>query len=296
VKNYALYPGCNPQMAEPELLKAVHAVAEDLEMNLIQLDKVSCCGGGHLQDRNPFQSLLLNARNFTFAERLQLDMVTICNTCQYILSEAYHNLTGDPDVSKQVNARLEDENLHFQGTSRPRNFLFVLLEDIGRPEIRRHVKYPLRGLKIAPFYGCHLYSPRAVQHGYTADENPWNPSSLAELILDLGGTPVTYPAATQCCGFHSSLYNPDTSQKLVQQIIDDAVAHGAVMIVTPCPLCHANLEAFAPRGSIPILYYQQLMGITFGKSWKSLGLQHNMSIRKRKLLRLLPEYLSAGMT
>jgi 1,4-dihydroxy-2-naphthoate octaprenyltransferase len=187
MNRYALYPGCNPQMAEPELLKATFAVAEVLGIELIKLDRVSCCGGAHLQDRNTFQSLLLNARNFTFAERLQLDLVTICNTCQYILAEAYHTLTTNPDTRKQVNTRLEGENLRFQGASPPRNFLYVLREDIGRAAVRQQVRRPLRGLKVASFYGCHLYSPSSIQTGYTDGESPWNPESLEELIRDLGG-------------------------------------------------------------------------------------------------------------
>jgi succinate dehydrogenase / fumarate reductase, cytochrome b subunit len=288
MKRYALYPGCNPKMAEPELLKSLHAVAAHMEIQLIELDKVSCCGGAHLQDRNPFQSLLLNARNFTFAERLQLDMVTICNTCQYVLSEAHYTLTHEEEVLRQINLRLDSQKRRFQGTSRPRNFLYVLMEDIGRSEIRRHVRRPLTGLKVAPFYGCHLYSPRDIQKEYSGEESPWNPHSLETLIADLGAEPVPFPQKNQCCGFHSSLYQPTTSAKLVDGIFSEAEESGADLIITPCPLCHANLEAFSGRHKTPVLYYQQLMGLAYHLSWKVLGLQHNMSVRARKLAKMLP--------
>ncbi len=294
MNRYALYPGCNPQMAEPELLKSSHAVAQKLGIELIQLDRVSCCGGAHLQDRNAFQSLLLNARNFTFAERMQLDLVTICNTCQYILAEAHHTLTTDADTRKQINSRLETEKLEFRGTSRPRNLLYVLREDVGRAAIRQHVSRPLRGLRVAAYSGCHLYSPSSVQASHTNGESPWNPAALEDLIRDLGGEPVAYHSRNQCCGFHSSLYNPRTSRTLVHQILDDARSNDAQVLITPCPLCHANLEAFAPNRSIPVLYYQQLMGLAFELPWKVLGLQHNMSVRKKELLNLIPavpEYL-----
>ena len=288
MNRYALYTGCNPKMAEPELLKSVHAVAVHMGIQLIELDKVSCCGGAHLQDKNPFQALLLNARNFTFAERLQLDMVTICNTCQYVLSEAHHRLTHDPHVRTQINQRLNTQKRRFQGTSRPRNLLYVLMEDIGRSSIRRHVVRPLTGLKVAPFYGCHLYSPTSIQKEYTSQESPWNPSSLEHLIADLGAEAVPFPQQNQCCGFHSSLYQSKTSAALVESIFSDAEAHEADIIITPCPLCHANLEAFIGRHRIPVLYYQQLMGLAYDLSWKELGLQHNMSVRKRALLKMLP--------
>lgn len=288
MKRYALYPGCNPKMAEPELLKSVRAVAAHMGIQLIELDKVSCCGGAHLQDKNPFQSLLLNARNFTFAERLQLDMVTICNTCQFVLSEAHRALTRDEDARRQINLRLSTQKRRFQGTSRPRNFLYVLMEDIGRSEIRRHVRRPLTGLKVAPFYGCHLYSPADIQKEYTGRESPWNPHSLETLIADLGGEPVPFPQKNQCCGFHSSLYQPKTSSILVDGILSEAEEHGADIIITPCPLCHANLEAFLGRHKIPVLYYQQLMGLAYDLSWRELGLHHNMSVRRSRLLRMLP--------
>jgi len=288
MKRYALYPGCNPKMAEPELLKSVYAIALHLNIELIELDKVSCCGGAHLQDKNPFQALLLNARNFTYAERLQLDMVSICNTCQYVLSEAHHRLSSDIELRHQINLRLQSQKRRFQGTSRPRNFLYVLLEDIGRSELRRHVVRPLTGLRVAPFYGCHLYSPKEVQKGSTGNESPWSPSSLETVIGDLGATPVSYPLKTQCCGFHSSLYQPKTSAALVDAVLSEAEDRGAELMITPCPLCHANLEAFSGRHTLPVLYYQQLMGLAYGLSWKQLGLQHNMSVRRRSLEKLLP--------
>ena len=288
MKRYALYPGCNPKMAEPELLKSVHTIATHLNIALIELDKVSCCGGAHLQDKNPFQALLLNARNFTYAERLQLDMVSICNTCQYVLSEAHHRLTNDPEVKRQINLRLRSQKRRFQGTSRPRNFLYVLLEDIGRSEIRRHVVRPLTGLRVAPFYGCHLFSPREIQKSSTGNESPWSPTSLETIIGDLGATPVSYPKKTQCCGFHSSLYQPHTSASLVDTILSEAESFGADLMITPCPLCHANLEAFSGSHTMPVLYYQQLMGLAYDLSWKQLGLHHNMSVRRRSLENLLP--------
>ncbi len=288
MKRYALYTGCNPKMAEPELLKSVYAIASVLGIELIELDKVSCCGGAHLQDKNPFQALLLNARNFTYAERLQLDLLTICNTCQYILAEAHHRLTHDADVKLQINLRLESHKRRFQGTSRPRNLLYVLMEDIGRSEIRQHVIRPLTGLKVAPFYGCHLYSPSSIQNEYTKNESPWAPSSLESIITDTGAQPVQYPQKNQCCGFHSSLYQPTTSGKLVDGILTDAEQHHADIIITPCPLCHANLEAFAGSHKLPVLYYQQLIGLSYGLSWKQLGLNHNMSVRKSALEKLLP--------
>ncbi len=79
---YALYTGCTARESTPELLSSTMAVAKKLGIELVLLDEASCCGASHLQDFDEFLSLVLNARNICYAERLGLPMITICNTCQ----------------------------------------------------------------------------------------------------------------------------------------------------------------------------------------------------------------------
>ena len=79
---YALYTGCTARESTPELLMATQAIADKLKIELVLLDEASCCGASHLQDFDDMLSLVLNARNIAYAEKLGLTMVTICNTCQ----------------------------------------------------------------------------------------------------------------------------------------------------------------------------------------------------------------------
>jgi len=67
-----------------------------------------------------------------------------------------------------------------------------------------------------------------------------------------------------------------------------AIAGGADCIVTPCPLCHLNLDARQPeieqvigqRLRLPILHLPQLVALALGLSPETLGLdRHVVSTR-----------------
>ena len=62
------------------------------------------------------------------------------------------------------------------------------------------------------------------------------------------------------------------------------------MIVTPCPLCQANVEIYqgeinkkyGTKFNMPVLYYSQLMSVAYGGSTKEAGLDGQV-IRAKKL-------------
>jgi len=98
---YALYTGCTARESTPELLKSTMAIADKLGIELVLLDEASCCGASHLQDFDDMLSLVLNARNICYAEKLGLDMVTICNTCQLNTSLTKDRLDNDPSIKSK---------------------------------------------------------------------------------------------------------------------------------------------------------------------------------------------------
>ena len=309
---YTLYTGCTPRIAEPELLKSSLALAEHLGIDLIQKREYSCCGGSHLQDIDDFETLLLNARNLAYAEVEGLDMVTLCNTCQFVLSEARKRLLDNPEEREKVNRRLARFNLEFTGASRVRHFLYVLLEDIGLETLQNKTAKPLEGLKVASFYGCHNIRPAAVAREVNSGESPWQPRSMDRLVEALGGEPVYYETANSCCGFHLSLHSRETAEKLTGTVLRQAYEAGADLIITPCPLCHTNLDSMQlesllrvgkgpkiPFGStwlnyfrlslpvgekpmaIPVLHVEQLIGVALGIPAKRLGFRHHIISTRR---------------
>jgi succinate dehydrogenase / fumarate reductase cytochrome b subunit len=278
---YALYTGCTARESTPELLKSTLAIAKELDIELILLDEASCCGASHLQDFDDFLSLVLNARNICYAEKLGLDMVTICNTCQLNSIMTKERLDNDKELKEKVNIELKKVGLEYKGTSKIKHFVYVIKDDYGIENLKDKVKKPLSDFNIAPFYGCHNIRPSKLQ----VEENPHNPKSLDILIEAIGGNSVDYSQKNRCCGFHVDLQAPETSNKMTGNALLDAMDNNADMVVTPCPLCHLNMDVKQKTAgktvgrdiNLPILHFPQMLGLALGLDSKTLGLEHHVT-------------------
>ncbi|WP_024791639.1 CoB--CoM heterodisulfide reductase iron-sulfur subunit B family protein [Lebetimonas sp. JS032] len=280
---YALYTGCTAKESTPELLKSTLLVAKTLGIEIEVLNEASCCGAGHLQDFDEFLSLVINARNICLAEKRGLKMVTLCNTCQLMLENTKRKLDVDEKLKEKVNQKLGELGYKYVGNMKIQHFLYAILEDIGYEEITKHIKRPLN-LKIAPFYGCHIIRPSKTHDGDNLNENPYKPNAIENLIKVLMGESIDYPTKLKCCGFHVDLQNTPVSEKLTSNILEDATNAGAEAIVTPCPLCHLNLDvkqrAIAKRKNkdfnIPVLHLPEMLALAFGYSAEEIGLNHHV--------------------
>jgi len=281
---YALFTGCTAKNSTPELMKSTEAVAKKLGIELIELKEASCCGASHLQDFDEFLSLVLNARNICYAEKLGLDLVTICNTCNLNLLMADQKLKADAALRAKVNEKLAEVGLEYKGISRVRHLLYVLIEDFGMDKLKSMVKKPLGDFNIAPFYGCHNIRPSALQEQANGGENPYKPTSLEKVIDAIGGNAVEYSSKNRCCGFHANLQSPKAAIQMTANALVDAMDNNADMIVTPCPLCHLNMDIKQKSASkalgrdvhMPILHLPQMIGLALGLSAEELGLKHNI--------------------
>ena len=141
----SLYTGCTPKVAEPELLKSAYALAEHLGWSFIEKKEFTCCGGSHLQDMSDEDTFFINARNLAYAEQDGLDMVTLCNTCQFVLADYRNRLLKDPARMEKVNERLSQYNLQFTGKSRVIHLLYMLIDRLGYDGIAERVAKPLKG-------------------------------------------------------------------------------------------------------------------------------------------------------
>lgn len=282
---YALYTGCTARESTPELLKSTLAVAEKLGIELVLLDEASCCGASHLQDYDDFLSLVLNARNICYAEKLGLTMVTICNTCQLNTAMTKHRLDTNPELKAKVNVKLAEVGLEYKGTSEVTHFLYAIIQDYGLENLSKKVNVPLSQFNIAPFYGCHNIRPSELQNLSNGGENPYNPTSLDDLIIACGGNNVDYDAKNKCCGFHAELQSPHTAAVLTGNAISGAMDANADWMVTPCPLCHLKLDvqhhsaskAIGRDVKLPVLHMPQMVGLALGCTPAELGLQHHVT-------------------
>jgi len=287
---YAFYPGCVSRGAAPELFASTMEVCGKLgiDLDFEPMRSASCTGSGVLQEKNLRLGDTLNARNFALAERTGLPLMNICSTCQGVMSQANERLTSDPDYLASINEDLAEEGLEYKGTADPRHLMWVIVEDVGLEELRSQVVRPLTGFKVAPFYGCYIVRPTSAL-GF--DEHPERKDSLERVIEAVGAEVVDFPGKTLCCGFPILTINESNSVKMVANHTLDAKEGGAQAMVTPCPLCHLNLDGYQPQASaaanrpidLPIIHLPQLLGLALGIDPKVMRLDKHI-ISTTKLL------------
>jgi succinate dehydrogenase / fumarate reductase, cytochrome b subunit len=273
----AYWPGCVSRGFTPELHGSMALVADLLDIELVELDRANCCGAGVIAEHNPELADTLNARTFAMAQKTGLAMMNICSTCQGAQSECQERLDADSAYRAHINEALAPEGLDYQGGVSNKNFLWLLVEDYGLDKVRQQVKRPLTGLRVGPFYGCYVLRPTS-RLGY--DDHPDRDRYLEQLIEALGGTAVDYDGARKCCGFPVITMNRETSLSQAGRHVGDAIDADADAIVTPCPLCHLNLDLQQPDAAkvvgrdldLPVLHLPQLVGLALGLEPKELGM------------------------
>ena len=278
---YAFFPGCVSKGACPELYQSVMQVYPKLGIDLDEMTTASCTGAGVLQEKDEKLGDVLNARTFALAEEQGLPIMTICSTCQGVMSQANHRMITQPTYLQEINAMLQEEGLSYKGTTTIKHFLWILLEDVGEETLRQQITKPLTGLRAAPFYGCYIQRPTEAL-GF--EEHPDRGKSLERIIEILGAEVVDFPGKTRCCGFPILTINKINSLSMVATHTQDAKTHGADIMVTPCPLCHLNLDGMQSQAAsqhntsidLPIFHLPQLLGLAMGMDPKVLGLNRNL--------------------
>ena len=199
----AYWPGCVSRGFTPELHGSMALVAPKLDLELVELDRANCCGAGVIAEHNQELADTLNARTFALAQ--QVDgaelMINICSTCQGAQSECQERLDANAEYRAHVNETLAGEGLSYERGLTNKNFLWLLVEEIGLERLRSLVTRPLYNLRVGPFYGCYIVRPRerlGIDREHPRDHY------LHQLIEALGGTVIEYAGMRKCCGFRSS--------------------------------------------------------------------------------------------
>ena len=282
---YAYFPGCVAQGACRELYQSTQALTQALGIELVELKKAACCGSGTFKEDSQLLEDTVNARNIALAEELNLPLLTHCSTCQGVIGHVDDRLKQRLEVAPayvaQVNGLLQQEGCSpYTGSSRVTHLLWAIVGDYGLDALRAKVTRRLAGLKCAAFYGCYLL--RAQDH--LPHDDPFNPQSMEAVFKAVGATPVIYAGRTQCCGWPLSSYAPEQSFQMAGQHLQAAIAQGADCIVTPCPLCHLNLDSRQPEVEqaigtalgLPILHLPQLIALALGIAPQQLGLDRHI--------------------
>ena len=222
------------------------------------------------------------------AEQSGNPLMTICSTCQGVMSQANERLLADPEYLASINEDLKEEGLEYKGTADPKHLLWIIAEDLGIDFLESKLVKKLDGVKLAPFYGCYIVRPSKAL-GF--EENPGRKQALEEIIETVGGEVVDFPGKTLCCGFPILTINPENSVNMVANHTIDAKDRGADAMVTPCPLCHLNLDGYQPNAAsarkreidLPIIHLPQLLGLALGIEPEKMRLNKHI-ISTKKLL------------
>lgn len=265
---YALFPGCAAKGATPELYQSTMAIIDRLGIEVVELEAASCCGAGVITEQDPEVALGLNARTFAQAERLGLDVMTICGTCQGTMGPANKRLKEDPALLERINKVLAQDGLVYEGRVQVKHLLWIVVREVGLKRLSQEVQIPLSDFHIAPFYGCYILRPS----WHLGFDDPENPTSLEKVIRAVGGEPVLYNGRTKCCGFPIMLEKEAIAVAMGGQNMKEAKEEGADFMVTPCPLCHMSLDIYQERAGravqanldLPILHLPQLIGLAMG--------------------------------
>ncbi len=279
----AYWPGCVSRGFTPELHGSMEKVAPLLDIELVPLDRACCTGAGVIAEHSQELADSLNARTFALAQQVAgADlMMNICSTCQGAQSECQERLDASAEYRAHINENLAPEGLEYQPNIANKNFLWVLVEEIGLDNLKSMVKRPLTDLRVGPFYGCYIVRPKD-RLGIDG-ANPRD-AYLEQVIETLGGTTVDYAGSQKCCGFPIITMNKQVSLKQAGTHLADATDADADCLVTPCPLCHLNLDLQQPLAGpvvgrdlkMPVLHLPQLVGLALGLDPKELGLNKHI--------------------
>ena len=270
MKRVAYYKGCLASLSAKELDSSTQALAPKVGLDLVELDTVTCCGAGDIHEAEPDYYLHLNARILAYAEAAGCDeLLTVCNVCTLNLRQANWQLKNDDGLRERVSTNLERVGVPpYSGNVEVRHLLWEIAEGEGYELLKQSAHKGLKGLKIAPFYGCQILRPSKLL-GFEDPDRPW---SLERIIEACGGTAIDYPAKIKCCGFPIIQAREETALGELIQPIEQAKEAGADAIVTPCPLCHLSLDAWQSKlkestgkdFAMPILHLSQLVGVAAG--------------------------------
>lgn len=262
---FSYYPGCSLESNAKEYNLSALSVAKTLGMTFTEIDDWVCCGATSAHSTNHLLSYALPAANLALAQNSGRDIVVPCASCYSRLKKTDLVLRNDSDKKKE----LEDiVDFTYNGQVGVMSLLEAFATKVAPEELKNKLVKPLEGLKVACYYGCLTQRPAEI-----CFEDHENPSSMDNLMKNIGAIPVNWSYKSECCGASLSLTATGTVKKMTGRILDMANEAGAQAVVTACPLCQMNLEVRRDesQSNLPVFYFTELLGLALGipetKNW-----------------------------
>jgi heterodisulfide reductase subunit B len=280
MSKYLFYPGCSLQKNARAYMDSITAIRDFIGTEFEEIHDWNCCGATEYVAVHHLAAFALVGRNLALAEQQVNGTCTVmaaCSACYLNLAKTESYLRHDSHLAQQVNTALAAGGLHYTpGSLRIRHLLDIVVNDVGIEAIKEKVVRPLKGLRVAPYYGCMIARPDRDNRW----DNVEHPVALDRLVKALGAEVIDFPMKTHCCGGHMTQINLPVAYELIRRLIHGAAEYHADLLVTLCPMCQLNLDAyqaemnryFHTNYQVPIIYFTQLMGLAFGLEAEALGL------------------------
>ncbi|MFP4474982.1 MAG: CoB--CoM heterodisulfide reductase iron-sulfur subunit B family protein [Desulfatibacillaceae bacterium] len=283
--DYFYYPGCSLTRTAQEYDASTRAVMDALGARLTDIPDWVCCGASVAWAKSRLLSLALPALNLALAEeqvreeRAVPDVLVPCSACYLNLKRAREEFMQDPAARREVGEMLEAAGHPLSRPARVRHLLEVLSLDMGAERLAGAVSRPLSGMVLAPYYGCQCIRP------YVEFDDPERPQSMEPLLRALGAEVFTWDMGGRCCGASNMTTHPEAGNRLSGAILE--AAQGADAIVTVCPMCQMNLEAFQKSLSrktgedlsVTVVYLPQIIGLALGMEPETVKLGKNLAVQ-----------------
>ena len=269
---YAYYPGCSLHSTAKEYDQSLLAVCDKLDVELVEPKKWVCCGSAGAHSTSRILASALPMENLALLEKMELNGIIVpCPECFSKFKTAQHSVQSDKKLKRDV---VEAIHKDCNDEAKVYHPLQIFSEEPLLSKIPTVVKRDLSRLKVVCYYGCLITRPPEIAQFDICEY----PESMDRVLNAIGVTTLDWPDKTVCCGAAFALSKPDIVVELSHKIIEDAKSVGADAIAVACPLCHANLDTrqddmekeYGTHPQMPIVYFTQLMGYSFGLSSEEL--------------------------
>lgn len=250
------FPGCTLKNKAKDLDLYARRSAEVLGVTLEEIENWQCCGGVFTTSNDEVATKLSSVRALKEAAAKGQPLVSVCSACHNVIKQTNHAMQNDAFFASKVNNYMGEEP--YAGETTVYHYLELLRDVVGYDQVKAKVVNPLAGKKIAAYYGCLLLRPNSTMQM----DDPENPTIMEDLIKAMGAEPVVYARRNECCGGYVTMESPEFAKRKSLDIIENAKAAGAEVLVTACPLCRYNLQKAGT--DMPVVYITELLAEALG--------------------------------
>jgi len=276
----AYYPGCSLKQSSALYDVQCRLVFEALGVTLTEIEDWNCCGATSAAKIDDFLAVALSARNLGIAEASGYDQVVIpCSACYSKTMVAQQRLRDDSALKNEINAGIAHE---VNDKIKIASILEALLETVYSGSLKNQVQKRFRGLNPVCYYGCML---TRFPYNVSVSDDVENPKGMEAVLKVLGANPLDWNSKTACCGASAAVNDNTTALNLMAKIMQDALSRGADCLVTTCPMCQLNMDAWQEafcqlhgiRERLPVYFLTELIGLAIGMNIEELQIDRHFT-------------------